>query len=144
MIDFPWSDLVELWLDACNAFNRGDIKPKLQFYQKRRAIFKDESSLLRSGLHLKRIPYEINTAWPAEKARFMTCDRQEEDAYWWSIRMWGEELAKAIERVQSKYHIFGHIHDSYGQRKIGKTTYINASICNEAYEPVNEPIVIEL
>ena len=56
VIDFPWADLVELWLDACNAFNRGDIKPKLQFYQKRRAIFKDETSLLRSGLHLKRIP----------------------------------------------------------------------------------------
>ena len=55
-----------------------------------------------------------------------------------------EELAKAIERVQPKYHIFGHIHDSYGQRTIGKTTYINASTCDEKYRPVNEPVVIEI
>jgi hypothetical protein len=96
VIDFPWADLVELWLDAANAYHRGDIKPKLQFYQKRRAIFKDESSLLRTGLHLSRVPYEINSDWIEEKSRFATFDRQEEDLYWWTVRAWSENKSRRL------------------------------------------------
>lgn len=82
VIDFPWDELVGLWLDACNAATRGNMKPKLQFYQKRRAMFMDESKLLRGGMHFKRSVYEINSEWPDEVGRFMTIDRQEEDLYW--------------------------------------------------------------
>lgn len=44
-----------------------------------------------------------------------------------------------------KYHIFGHIHEA---RNIDITTlpptvFINASICNLQYQPVNPPIVIK-
>jgi len=37
------------------------------------------------------------------------------------------------------------IHGGYGKHKLNKqTTLINAAICNEAYDPVNKPIVIEV
>lgn len=51
-----------------------------------------------------------------------------------------EELAYAVERVKPKYHIFGHIHSSHGKIKKGKTTYINASLLDESYKMVYEPI----
>lgn len=54
------------------------------------------------------------------------------------------DLLKAIVRVKPKYHICGHIHPAYGITKGRDTTFINASICNEEYEPVNKPIVIEI
>jgi Icc-related predicted phosphoesterase len=41
-------------------------------------------------------------------------------------------------------HICGHIHDSYGIIAADKHTFINASICDERYDPVNAPIVIEI
>lgn len=47
-------------------------------------------------------------------------------------------------RVQPHIHAFGHIHGGYGQRQWRETLYINAAICNEAYRPVNAPIVIDL
>ena len=96
VIDFPWDELVELWLEACNAEKRGDLKPKLQFYQKRRAIFKDEESLLKGGLNLKRTEYEITSDWPEEKARFLTIDRQQEDLFWWTVRAWSDEKSRRL------------------------------------------------
>lgn len=53
-------------------------------------------------------------------------------------------LKSAIERVKPKLHVFGHIHHAYGQ-KVGADgiTYVNASTCNEQYDPINPPMVIE-
>lgn len=96
VIDFPWDELVTLWLDAANAFNRGDFKPKMQFYQKRRAIFKDEEALLRGSVQLRRIAYEINSEWPDEKIRFLTLDRQDEDQFWWTVRAWSNERSRRL------------------------------------------------
>lgn len=56
-----------------------------------------------------------------------------------------EELAKRIKELKNlKYHIFGHIHDGYGNKKEGKTTFVNCSICTEDYEPINKPTVIDI
>lgn len=96
VIDFPWADLVALWLDAANAFSRGDLQPKIQFYQKRRALFRDEESILKGGLQLKRAAYEIHSDWPEEKVRFMSIDRQEEDVFWWSVRAWSDEKSRRL------------------------------------------------
>lgn len=52
-------------------------------------------------------------------------------------------LLNAVQRVKPKLHIFGHIHESYGTHTTEETTFINASICNEQYKPVNKPIVYE-
>jgi len=49
-----------------------------------------------------------------------------------------------------RYHIFGHIHEAYGQEEYFPTYLdnmmqsINCSHVNEFYEPVNDPIRIEL
>lgn len=58
-----------------------------------------------------------------------------------------EELLEAIKRVNPRYHIFGHIHGGGGRteiRRSWKTTFINASIVNEAYQVQNKPIVVEI
>ncbi len=55
-----------------------------------------------------------------------------------------EMLRKRIDNLNLKAHIFGHIHDSYGQTKSINTQFVNASICTEHYEPINDPIVIEV
>ena len=54
-----------------------------------------------------------------------------------------EELRIAIDRIKPKYHIFGHIHGGYGKEEIKGTTFINCSVCNEAYKVVNEPKLFE-
>lgn len=51
-------------------------------------------------------------------------------------------LAKVIE-IGPKYHIFGHIHEGYGQVSNQKTNFINASVLNENYFLINKPIVFE-
>ena len=53
------------------------------------------------------------------------------------------DLKKTIETIKPKLHIFGHIHGSYGIKKIDGTTYINASVMNEEYEVVNKPIIYD-
>ncbi len=37
-------------------------------------------------------------------------------------------------------HIFGHIHEGYGMIFEDHNLYINCSICNESYKPVNKPV----
>jgi len=55
-----------------------------------------------------------------------------------------EELLKALSRVRPRVHVFGHIHESYGVLKQDGTTFINACICDERYQPVHAPIVIDV
>ena len=54
------------------------------------------------------------------------------------------ELRKAIQRVKPTVHVFGHIHGGYGSCFLGTTNFVNASIMNEAYRPVNKPIVVDI
>lgn len=53
-------------------------------------------------------------------------------------------LKDAIERVKPSIHFFGHIHHSRGHH-VGADgiLYVNASICNEQYDPINKPIVVD-
>jgi Icc-related predicted phosphoesterase len=55
-----------------------------------------------------------------------------------------ELLLKRVREVEPRVHIFGHIHGSYGQQRIGPTLFVNACMCNELYHPVNPPQVIDL
>ena len=55
-----------------------------------------------------------------------------------------EELLPVVQRIKPRAHIFGHIHAGYGMVEQGGIKFVNASICNEAYQPVNAPIVIDL
>lgn len=55
------------------------------------------------------------------------------------------DLMNRIPKLKNlKLHVFGHIHEGYGHEVINGTHFVNASHVNEAYEPVNKPIRIEL
>lgn len=54
-----------------------------------------------------------------------------------------EDLLAAVKRVKPKVHVFGHIHASYGRVERDGTTFINASIMNEAYDPERKPWVFD-
>lgn len=55
-----------------------------------------------------------------------------------------EELRAALTRIRPKIHVFGHIHEDYGVQEQDGTTFINASLCDGRYRPVNAPIVIDV
>jgi len=53
-------------------------------------------------------------------------------------------LLQAVLEIRPKYHLFGHIHNAYGIEKSKHTTFVNASLLNENYELVNEPVMLEI
>ncbi|MCY7376756.1 MAG: metallophosphatase domain-containing protein [Pyrinomonadaceae bacterium] len=55
-----------------------------------------------------------------------------------------EELRKRVEIIRPKLHVFGHIHCGYGQTERFDVKFVNASNCDEEYNPVNVPVVIDL
>ena len=74
-------------------------------------------------------------------------DRVEKMVHDWQIgliRVGGEnvgcwDLARAVDAINPQYHVFGHVHRGYGRTVYHSTTFLNASICNERYEPVQKP-----
>jgi Icc-related predicted phosphoesterase len=55
------------------------------------------------------------------------------------------DLTARLEKLSKlKIHAFGHIHHSYGVLKNNETVFVNAATCNENYNPVNEPIVLDI
>lgn len=54
------------------------------------------------------------------------------------------DLREAVERLQPKLHVFGHVHHGHGMSKIGATTFVNASVWDESFEPNNAPLVVDL
>lgn len=69
-------------------------------------------------------------------------------------RSWGidntgcEELRKRIEEIAAhgrlKLHVFGHIHCGYGTDEKFGVKFVNASNCDEAYQPVQPSIIVDL
>ncbi|MBO6851774.1 MAG: metallophosphatase domain-containing protein [Marinobacter sp.] len=55
-----------------------------------------------------------------------------------------DDLADTVESLNLRLHIFGHIHEGFGQQQIGQCLYVNASTCTGAFKPLNPPIVIDL
>ena len=57
-----------------------------------------------------------------------------------------KDLLRHVRRVKPKLHVFGHLHDNHGQKFLhgSNILFVNATSCNEAYEPINPPIVVEL
>ena len=55
-------------------------------------------------------------------------------------------LKQVLTRIKPIYHIFGHIHETYGeyQHPDIRTKFINASTCTYHYKPKNMPVVFEL
>ena len=66
----------------------------------------------------------------------------------WDENTGCEELRKRVEEIAKlgrlKLHIFGHIHCGYGVHEEFGVRFVNASNCDESYEPSQPPIVIDL
>jgi Icc-related predicted phosphoesterase len=43
-----------------------------------------------------------------------------------------------------KLHVFGHVHESYGEEVRGGVRFVNASICTPRYDPWNLPFEVEV
>lgn len=50
-----------------------------------------------------------------------------------------EDLLKTIKKLKPKFHLFGHIHEAYGEENGINTTFINGSLLDEHYNLVNAP-----
>jgi hypothetical protein len=55
-----------------------------------------------------------------------------------------EALARRLELVKPRLHVFGHIHSSYGVAHSGATLCVNACLCVDTARPLNHPIVADL
>ena len=55
-----------------------------------------------------------------------------------------EELAKAVEQIKPRLHVFGHIHGGYGSFTGDGTRFVNASVVNEAYQLIHQPQVVKI
>ena len=53
-----------------------------------------------------------------------------------------EDLLKKIKIVKPKYHIFGHVHEAYGEIEEFGVKFINASLMTERYKLKNKAVVI--
>lgn len=51
---------------------------------------------------------------------------------------------KVIQRVQPQLVCFGHIHEGRGEWECGKTKLVNASVMNEHYRLVHQPMLLSL
>lgn len=54
-----------------------------------------------------------------------------------------EELLAKVFEVKPMIHLFGHIHETYGVHHEQDIAFVNASICNLRYNPINKPIVFD-
>lgn len=55
-----------------------------------------------------------------------------------------ELLMSRIENLNLLAHAYGHIHEGYGALVKNETIFVNSSICNIKYQPINEPQIIEI
>jgi len=53
------------------------------------------------------------------------------------------DLLLAVLKIAPRYHLFGHIHASYGSEKWGATTFVNAALANQNNELVREAVVLD-
>ncbi len=92
LIDYPWDELVKMWLAAQEAKHVGNFAPLVNFLQKRCAEMRSERTVHDADLPFARAAIDTTKpaekTWPDEVFRFMTVDRQSEDLYWVMIRAW--------------------------------------------------------
>ncbi len=55
-----------------------------------------------------------------------------------------KDLTQSVQRVKPRIHLFGHIHEAYGEREQNGTRFINASVLNLEYRRVNAPVVVDV
>lgn len=54
------------------------------------------------------------------------------------------DMRDEVRRVKPRLHAFGHVHGGYGRQVREGTIFVNGAICDEAYRPFHDPIVVDL
>jgi predicted phosphohydrolase len=54
------------------------------------------------------------------------------------------DLRDRVSMLRPKVHVFGHIHAGSGVETLNDITFVNASICNEEYNPTNPCRVVDI
>lgn len=54
------------------------------------------------------------------------------------------DLMDAVRRVRPRLHVFGHIHEAYGQVEHDGTLFVNASSLDVTYRGVHPAVVVDL
>lgn len=94
LIDYPWRELVKEWLSAQEAKHVGNLKPLVNFLQKRCALMRSERSVHDTDLPFTRVAMDLTDpkakAFEGEVKRFLSADRQGEDVYWVTVRAWSK------------------------------------------------------
>jgi Icc-related predicted phosphoesterase len=66
----------------------------------------------------------------------------------WREHVGCADMWQAVQRVQPRLHVFGHIHCDAGVEQHVKgflgTVFVNAAICDERYLPTNKAVVIDM
>jgi len=108
LIDYPWAELVNEWLQAQVAKRVGNVQPLINFLNKRLAEHADENRIHTEDRPMVRVSVPTDPkepALPGEAARIMTVDRQADDLYWITVRAWtksGESLRLWFGRKYSE------------------------------------------
>lgn len=55
-----------------------------------------------------------------------------------------KDLLLRVMELAPKLHLFGHIHDAWGQVELNGTIYSNAAVVDEAYALTHRPLVYQL
>jgi len=55
-----------------------------------------------------------------------------------------QNLLEVVREIKPKLHVCGHIHCDRGELEVFGTKFVNASMVNESYAPVYDPIVVTL
>jgi len=122
-----------------------------------------------SGCEIRGLKFWGSPITPEFQNWFFMCDRDKISKYWDQISVFSDiiithgppfgildyavftknnvgcpRLLERINFIKPRFHFFGHIHFSYGIFKNEHTTFINASLMNEAYQLVNKPVEIEI
>ncbi len=70
------------------------------------------------------------------------------DRVWEGNGRWGKAGSKAllaaVERIQPKLMVTGHLHLGAGIYQCGKTTVVNAALLDDSYKVVNKPTIVEI
>lgn len=104
VIDTPWENLVDLYLNAVNAWKTGAVEPLIKFFQKSMAEMCSEESLLENSINLRRTKIEVETQPPAGCYRVMAVDRQGEQVYWVLICDLYKATEDSLPKIKKIYY----------------------------------------
>jgi hypothetical protein len=135
LIDYPWRELVKIWLAAQEAKHVGNFKPLVIFFQKYCALMRSERTVHDTDLPFARIRMEDTPpdakSWPGEVMRFLTADRQSEDVYWVTIRAWARGTG------ESRRLWFGRLYSEAAieEKRTEFAVPTNCTVVDSGYRP---------